>query len=160
MGCLKLSYYPGEEGLEKSTVYFLGGQEKKKVPRKICDNYYPFGIAFNSYKRAGAKENKLNTFQDQELISDLDLNWVQFKWRNHDPAIGRFFNVDPLAEDYNMWCPYAFSGNRVINARELEGLEPYVITGRSLSRINNLKTLYQEFLIINLLLVIIEILIK
>ena len=123
MGCPKLLYYPGEEGLEKSVVYFLGDQAKKEVPRKICDNYYPFGLTFNSYKRTGAKENKMNTFQDQELITDLDLNWVQFKWRNHDPAIGRFFNVDPLAEDYYYNSPYAFSENKVISHIELEGLE-------------------------------------
>lgn len=41
--------------------------------------------------------------------------------------MGRFFNVDPLSEKYNTWSPYAFSGNRVIDARELEGLEPYVL---------------------------------
>lgn len=40
------------------------------------------------------------------------------------PDVGRFFNVDPLAEKYPTWSTYAFSGNRVIDARELEGLEP------------------------------------
>lgn len=43
------------------------------------------------------------------------------------PDVGRFFNVDPLAEKYPTWGPYVFSGNRVIDARELEGLEPYVL---------------------------------
>jgi len=92
--------------------------------QNLVNSYYPFGLTFNSYKRVTAKENKYNTFQDQEKITDLDLNWIQFKWRNHDPAIGRFFNVDPLAEEYNYWTPYAFSGNMVTAHRELEGLEP------------------------------------
>src|SRR5690606_17652853 len=56
-------------------------------------------------------------------IEDLGLNWVSFKWRNHQPDIGRFFNVDPLAEDYYYNSPYAFSENRVIDGIELEGLE-------------------------------------
>lgn len=43
------------------------------------------------------------------------------------PDVGRFFNIDPLAEKYNTWTPYAFSGNRIIDARELEGLEPVEI---------------------------------
>lgn len=43
------------------------------------------------------------------------------------PDVGRFFNVDPLAEKYPYWTPYAFSGNRVVDARELEGLEPVEI---------------------------------
>jgi hypothetical protein len=33
-------------------------------------------------------------------------------------------NIDPLTEDYMDWGPYVFSGNRVIDSRELEGLEP------------------------------------
>ncbi|MDH5379284.1 MAG: hypothetical protein OEW75_00425 [Cyclobacteriaceae bacterium] len=75
-------------------------------------------------------KNKLNTFQDQEKIEDLDLGWVQFKWRNHMPEIGRFFNVDPLAEKYVYNSPYAFSENRVIDGRELEGLEWVNSTGQ------------------------------
>ena len=46
----------------------------------------------------------------------------------HDPRIGRFFAVDPLAFKYPYNSPYAFSENRVIDAIELEGLEKVVIT--------------------------------
>lgn len=41
----------------------------------------------------------------------------------HDPRIGRFFAVDPLAPKYPHNSPYAFSENRVIDGIELEGLE-------------------------------------
>jgi len=41
----------------------------------------------------------------------------------HDPRIGRFFAVDPLAPKYPHNSPYAFSENRVIDMVELEGLE-------------------------------------
>lgn len=62
-----------------------------------------------------------------------NLGWtgLSYKYRNYDPAIGRFFNIDPLTEDYMDWGSYVFSGNRVIDARELEGLEPYIVTGKS-----------------------------
>jgi hypothetical protein len=40
-------------------------------------------------------------------------------------------SIDPLTEEYHTWSPYTFSGNRVIDARELEGLEPFLVTGRS-----------------------------
>lgn len=43
------------------------------------------------------------------------------------PDIGRFFNIDPLAEKYTHNSTYAFSENRVIDARELEGLEAILI---------------------------------
>jgi hypothetical protein len=42
----------------------------------------------------------------------------------HDPRIGRFLSIDPLTRSYPFYSPYAFSGNRVIDSRELEGLEP------------------------------------
>jgi hypothetical protein len=33
-------------------------------------------------------------------------------------------SIDPLTEEYHTWAPYVFSGNRVVDSRELEGLEP------------------------------------
>jgi len=45
----------------------------------------------------------------------------------HDPRLGRFFAVDPLFRKYPFYSPYAFSGNRVIDAVELEGLEPHAV---------------------------------
>jgi len=62
-------------------------------------------------------------FQGQEHIDDLDLEWDSFKWRNHQPEIGRFFNIDPLTDEYVYNSPYAFAENRVVSGRELEGLE-------------------------------------
>jgi len=50
-------------------------------------------------------------------------NSINYKFRMHDPRIGRFFAVDPLAPKYPWNSPYAFSENRVIDAIELEGLE-------------------------------------
>jgi hypothetical protein len=41
----------------------------------------------------------------------------------HDPQIGRFWQVDPLAEKYVYNSTYAFSENKVVSHRELEGLE-------------------------------------
>jgi RHS repeat-associated protein len=50
-------------------------------------------------------------------------NSVNYKYRMHDPRLGRFFAKDPLAPEYPHNSPYAFSENVVINAVELEGLE-------------------------------------
>jgi hypothetical protein len=38
--------------------------------------------------------------------------------------IGRFWSVDPLAAKYPHYSPYQFSGNRLTDMVELEGLEP------------------------------------
>ncbi|WP_248877166.1 hypothetical protein [Epilithonimonas zeae] len=52
-----------------------------------------------------------------------ETGFYAFKWRNYMPDVGRFFNVDPLAEKFPYNSTYAFSENRVIDAREFEGLE-------------------------------------
>ncbi len=41
----------------------------------------------------------------------------------HDPRVGRFFAIDPLAAKYPHNSPYAFSENRLLDGVELEGLE-------------------------------------
>ena len=50
-------------------------------------------------------------------------NSLSYKYRMHDPRIGRFFAVDPLSAKYPHNSPYAFSENMVIHMIELEGLE-------------------------------------
>jgi RHS repeat-associated protein len=74
-------------------------------------------------KAAGELKNKEKTYQGQRFDDDLGINWVQFKWRNHDPQIGRFIEIDPLSEDYEYNSTYAFSENMVVSHFELEGLE-------------------------------------
>ena len=66
-------------------------------------------------------------FQGQEKDDEIkgEGNSVNYKFRMHDPRIGRFFAVDPLAPDYPWNSPYAFSENRVIRHIELEGLESW-----------------------------------
>ncbi|MCP9750051.1 hypothetical protein [Ferruginibacter sp. HRS2-29] len=88
-------------------------------------HYYPFGLTMAgiSSKAAGVTPNKEKTFQDQRFDDDLGLNWVQFKWRNHDPQIGRFIEIDPLADKYVYNSTYAFSENKVTSHVELECLE-------------------------------------
>jgi RHS repeat-associated protein len=64
-------------------------------------------------------------FQGQEMDDEVkgEGNSVNYKYRMHDPRIGRFFAVDPLAKMYHWNSPFSFSENRVLDATELEGLE-------------------------------------
>ncbi|WP_299368287.1 RHS repeat-associated core domain-containing protein, partial [Winogradskyella sp.] len=91
------------------------------------NNYYPFGLKHRGYNNnVSANVNSVASkfgFQGQETQDELGLNWSSFRWRNADPAIGRFFNIDPLAEEFPHNGVYNFSENRVIDAIELEGLE-------------------------------------
>ena len=72
-----------------------------------------------------ANEGYRYGFQGQEGDDELKGkgNSVNYKYRMHDPRLGRFFAIDPLASEYPHNSPYAFSENRVIDLVELEGLE-------------------------------------
>jgi len=64
-------------------------------------------------------------FQGEEKDDELkgEGNSINYKYRMHDPRVGRFFAVDPLTKKYPHYSPYSFSGNKVIHRVELEGLE-------------------------------------
>ena len=80
----------------------------------------------------GSAERYWFRFQGQEAENEIwgEGNASFYKYRISDNRLGRFFAVDPLAPEYPYWSPYAFSGNRVIDCVELEGLQPgsYVAT--------------------------------
>ncbi|MDH5032343.1 DUF4329 domain-containing protein [Chryseobacterium cucumeris] len=90
-------------------------------------NYYPFGLEFGGDLNINNTISPSYRYSTQGQENQIDTKWSSYRWRNYDAAMGRFFNVDPLSEKYNTWSTYAFSGNRVVDARELEGLEPHVL---------------------------------
>jgi hypothetical protein len=73
------------------------------------------GRAYRFSSQGQEKENEINGAKRASYA---------FKNRKHDARIGRFLSIDPLALKYPYYSPYSFSGNRVIDRVELEGLEP------------------------------------
>ena len=72
-------------------------------------------------------------FQGQEKDDELkgEGNSLNYTFRMHDPRVGRFFSTDPLEPKYPWYTPYQFSGNRLIDMVELEGLEPTTAGNKS-----------------------------
>jgi RHS repeat-associated protein len=107
VGNIRLAYYKGDNNvatIDKET------------------NYYPFGLEYQGYNGTYTQTpNYTYGFQGQE--KQKETGWSSFKWRNSIPELGRFFNVDPLSEKYAYQSHYNFSENRVVDGRELEGLE-------------------------------------
>ena len=82
-------------------------------------------------------------YQGQEMDNEVkgEGNSLNYTFRMHDPRIGRFFAIDPLAPRYPHNSPYAFSENRVIDGVELEGLEIENFMGRLKSAIFGVNSL-------------------
>jgi RHS repeat-associated protein len=86
------------------------------------------------------------SFQNQEHDDEIKGrgNSINYTFRMHDPRLGRFFAVDPLAGEFPWNSSYAFSENVVINAVELEGRERKY-TFNSLNAADNFRAKLSEF---------------
>jgi RHS repeat-associated protein len=96
------------------------------IPIKEESNYYPYGLTMAGISdkalKGGYAENK-HKFVGQLYDDDLGWDMYQFRFRDHDPQIGRFWQVDPLATKYPHNSTYAYAEDRPINGIDLEGLE-------------------------------------
>ena len=63
-----------------------------------------------------------NLYNDKELFDDADLNWYDYGFRNYDAQIGRFVQIDPLADNYGSLTPYHYAGNDPITNVDIDGL--------------------------------------
>jgi RHS repeat-associated protein len=94
-------------------------------------HYYPFGLTMAGISSKalnfGNPENKQKfigkELQNREFSDASGLEWYDLAFRTHDPQIGRFLQIDPLANEYEYSTTYAYAENKVINGIDLEGLE-------------------------------------
>ena len=85
------------------------------------DDYYPFGMTYNSWISAVPKNNyKFNGNEVQEEIPNV----ADFNARFYDAALGRFMMMDPLAEIQNDFTPYHFSYCNPVTLNDPSGLMP------------------------------------
>ncbi|MCD9611929.1 RHS repeat-associated core domain-containing protein [Tenacibaculum maritimum] len=91
------------------------------------NDYYPFGMLVPN--RHGQADSYRYGFQGQEKDDEVkgEGNSINYKFRMHDPRVGRFLSIDPLESSFPWNSPYAFSENVVIHATELEGAESKVV---------------------------------
>ena|GEM_PF-3220824 len=87
-----------------------------------ADDYYPFGLTFNSYQRSYSKANnyKYNGKEEQE-----ETGWYDYGARMYQADLGRFFNQDRYAEKYMDHNPYHYTLNNPIKYIDINGDSTY-----------------------------------
>jgi RHS repeat-associated protein len=90
---------------------------------RSTSDYSGFGVLLDG--RTSESEGYRYGFQGQERDDEVkgEGNSVNYKYRMHDPRVGRFFATDPLKSSYPELTPYQFASNSPIFMIELEGLE-------------------------------------
>jgi len=81
-------------------------------------HYYPFGLTMAGISSKallfGNPDNK-KKFNSIEHNNDFDLNMYDAFYRNLDPQIGRFWEVDPETDLLESYSPYESMGNNPIS---------------------------------------------
>src|SRR5690606_20796319 len=103
--------YISNEGSVQQDVFFDDFKiTHTKSPVIQTNDYYPFGLTFNSYSRENSTPNQF-LYNGKELQDELDLVWYDYQARQYDPAIGRWMVIDPLLELSRRWSPYTYCYN-------------------------------------------------
>lgn len=88
------------------------------------NNYNPFGLKHKGYNNVITGRDHKYGFGGKEYNDELGFDWYDVSARNYDPALGRWMNLDPLAEQMRRHSPYNFGFDNPIYFQDYDGMAP------------------------------------
>ncbi|MXV37645.1 hypothetical protein GO491_02965, partial [Flavobacteriaceae bacterium Ap0902] len=138
LGNIRLSYTDAnKDGVIANYNDPKSGQMIKEILEE--NNYYPFGLNHQDYNTGirkyksissiprpmGVKKEEVDykfMYNGKEYQDELGLDWYDYGARNYDASLGRWMNVDPLAENGRRWSPYNYALNNPIYFIDPDGM--------------------------------------
>jgi len=130
-----LYIYLSNEQPTMTNVYFDDLRITHHTGVEQVNDYYPFGLTFNSFSRESSVASQ-HKYNGKELQQSLDVGWYNYMARQYDPAIGRFLSIDPLSDVSRRWSLYTYGYNNPIRFIDPDGMmaedqvqeeDPYIL---------------------------------
>jgi len=145
LGNIRLSYSDDDNdghvdvyrpGTIMSSPIDVDGDGDYKNEIREESNYYPFGLKHKGYNNVITGRDHKYGFGGKEYNDELGLDWYDVSARNYDPALGRWMNLDPLAEMMRRHSPYSFGFDNPIRFIDPDGMKPedVIITGKKANK--------------------------
>ncbi len=104
------------------------------------NHYYPFGLNFEGpWMNDNVAADERYQFNGIERVGDLGVNLDLAFFRTNDPAIGRWWQVDPMCEMAPGWTPYRFGFNNPLLYSDPTGLWEETDNGWETNNIEEIK---------------------
>ena len=106
------------------------------------DDYYPFGAIMPNRSQVSSPDAR---FKFTAKERDTETGYDYFGARYYDSKIGRWLQVDPLADKYPGWSPYNYGLNNPINIIDPNGMEVYSDNEEYLTKLaQRINELYKQ----------------